>query len=252
MRQALKLIEQGDRLMGHGRFLSAFIDDWAFALTGAYPPEKPLTQEQQQIASELSGEIRKLMEENPGHDILGTLFCENGHSGHLSFYPTPSPVASIMSTICQLSGGKQIGLCDFLDLAAGTGQITLSHIKNVHESEGRAGVAKLKLHAEELDPIKVKSLVIQVINLLDILGDRTPLYVNSFWAITINSLTRETGEVQYRFSGINNSECKLNDEQIRLINLGLREGFSPEVISTKLRVPYSLVLKEQQQQRLIA
>lgn len=59
LRQAVSLIQDGDRYYGHGRFFQEFIDDWAYHQTGLYKPSRPLKDKVTTISYELSNTIRE-------------------------------------------------------------------------------------------------------------------------------------------------------------------------------------------------
>ncbi len=242
LKQAVKLVQEGDRYSGHGRFFSDFIDDWSYHQTGLYPPSKPLDGEKKRIAHQLSHVIQQAWREAPGEDFLGHLIEECGGSGHLSFFRTPPSLSLLMA---QLMGVKS-GMTDFCDVCMGSGSLTLAHIYQTFQEGGAKAVARLNIIGEDLSANKVKVAMIQIINLLDILGDEQPLYVHSLRLYEINSLSRELGAVHYELSGLNNKRCRLSDEQLMLVHQALTHRIPIETISERIRAPINLIKREQQ------
>ncbi len=241
LKRAISLIQDGERYCGHGRFFADFIDDWAYRQTGLYEPYKPLREEVQDIASELSHVVRDAWETAPGEDFLGHVIEEAGGSGHLSFFRTPPSVSLLMAKM--LGGSSRLE--DFADICMGSGSLTLAYIHQTFLDGGASAVSRLNLAGEDLSGNKVKVAMLQVLNLLDILGGDRPLYVHSMRFSEVNSLSREVGAVQYDFSGPNNPRCRLTDEQKGLIGQAVNAGISEEMISQRLRVPVNLVKREQ-------
>ncbi len=241
LKTAVNLVQQGDRYYGHGRFIHEFIDDWAFKQTGLYKPTQPLKEHVRSIAHELSMVCRDAWETAPGEDFIGHVIEECGGSGHLSFFRTPPSVSLLMAKIL---GGSNT-LTDFSDICLGTGSLTLAYIHQTFLDGGASAVARLNIHGEELSSHKVKITMLQTLNLLDILGNHQPLYVHSMNLIEINSLSREFGVVQYHFSGPNNPKCRLNQQQQSLVETAIQDGVAEEVISQTLKIPLSLVKREQ-------
>lgn len=238
--KAVSLVHDGDRYYGHGRFFHEFIDDWAYQQTGLYEPPRPLNKKAETIASELSQVIREAWGTSPGEDFMGHLIEECGGSGHLSFFRTPPSVSLLMA---KLMGGSR-KLEDFADICMGSGSLTLAYIHQTFLDGGASAVSRLNLVGEDLSGNKVKVAMLQILNLLDILGDDRPLYVHSMQLSEMNSLSREMGTVQYNFSGPNNPKCKLSSAQQALISQAVRSGVPEEIISQKLRVPLNLVRRE--------
>lgn len=243
LKRAVSLIQDGERYCGHGRFFADFIDDWAYRQTGLYEPYKPLREKVQDIANELSHVVRDAWETAPGEDFLGHVIEEAGGSGHLSFFRTPPSVSLLMAKM--LGGSSRLE--DFADICMGSGSLTLAYIHQTFLDGGASAVARLNLHGEDLSGNKVKVATLQVLNLLDILGRGQPLYVHSMDFSEVNSLSREVGVVQYRFSGPNNPKCRLDEQQRGLIKEAVKHGIPEELISQRLRVPLGLVKRERQQ-----
>lgn len=240
LKQAISLIQEGDRYCGHGRFFADFIDDWAYHQTGLYKPSMPLRNEVQTIASDLSNVVREAWEASPGEDFLGHVIEEAGGSGHLSFFRTPPSVSLLMAKM--MGGSKRLE--DFADICMGSGSLTLSYIHQTFLDGGASAVSRLNLMGEDLSGNKVKVAMLQILNLLDILGGGRPLYVHSMRLSEVNSLSREIGAVQYDFSGPNNPRCKLDEEQRFLIGQAIFFGVPEETVSQQLRVPLNLVRRE--------
>lgn len=241
LKQAVKLIQEGDRYSGHDRFFSEFIDDWAYRQTGLYDLSKPLGETQSKIAHQLSHVIRSAWETCPGEDFIGHVMEECGGSGHLSFFRTPPALSTLM---VKMIGGSS-GLEDFADICCGSGSLTLAHIHQTFLDGGAKAVARLNIVGEDLSGNKIKVAMLQIVNLLDILGGGKPLYVHSLRLSEVNSLSREEGIVQYDFTGANNPRCRLNEELKGLINKALLVSIPVEVISERLRVPVNLVRWEE-------
>ncbi len=240
LKKAVSLIQEGDRYYGHGRFFADFIDDWAYHQTGLYKPSAPLRNEVQAIASDLSNIVREAWEAAPGEDFLGHVIEEAGGSGHLSFFRTPPSVSLLMA---KMMGGSS-RLEDFADICMGSGSLTLAYINQTFLDGGASAVSRLNLMGEELSGSKVKVAMLQILNLLDILGGDRPLYVHSMRLSEVNSLSRELGAVQYDFSGPNNPRCKLSNNQITLIRQLSNNGAPSELISKKLHIPINSIQKE--------
>ncbi|MGI2000122.1 hypothetical protein [Shewanella frigidimarina] len=241
LKQAVKLIQEGDRYSGHGRFFSEFIDDWAYRQTGLYNLSKPLSETQSKIAHQLSHVIRSAWETCPGEDFIGHVIEECGGSGHLSFFRTPPALSTLMAKMMGGSSGPE----GFADICCGSGSLTLAHINQTYLDGGAKAVARLSITGEDLSGNKIKVAMLQIVNLLDILGEGKPLYVHSLRLSEVNSLSREEGIVQYDFTGTNNPRCRLNEEQKGLINKALLASIPAEVISEVLRVPVNLVRWEE-------
>ena len=246
LKQAVKLIQEGDRYIGHGRFFHDFIDDWAYRQTGLYPLAKPLPDKVQDIAIELTKVVRDAWEISLGEDFLGNVIEECGGSGHLSFFRTPPALSNLMAKML----GGSYGLSDFADVCCGTGSLTLAHIHQTFLDGGTSALAKVNIHCEDLSANKVKITMLQVLNLLDILGSGKPLYVHSLRLIEMNSLTRERGSVVYDFSGANNPRCKLNDSQKAIIQQAVAANIKLDIIAERMRVPVNLVYREAQRHLL--
>ncbi|ACJ29937.1 hypothetical protein swp_3231 [Shewanella piezotolerans WP3] len=240
LQQAVKLVQEGDRYSGHGRFFSEFIDDWAYRQTGLYDPSKPLSEAQSKIAHQLSHVIRSAWETCPGEDFIGHLIEECGGSGHLSFFRTPPALSTLMAN---MMGGSS-GLEDFADICCGSGSLTLAHINQTFLDGGAKAVARLNIMCEDLSGNKIKVAMLQIVNLLDILSDGKPLYVHSLQLSEVNSLSREFGSVQYDFTGANNPRSRLSEEQKVLVHQALLADIDIGVISERLRVPVNLVRRE--------
>ena len=241
LKQAVKLVQEGDRYSGHGRFFADFIDNWSHRQTGLYAPVKAFGEPQGKLAHQLSHVTRNAWETSPGEDFLGHVIEECGGSGHLSFFRTPPAISSLMA---KLMGGSS-GLEDYADICMGTGSLTLAYIKQTFDKSGAAGVAKLNLSGEDLSANKVKVAMLQIVNLLDILGGKNPLYVHSLNLIQVNSLSRELGDVVYNFSGVNNPRCQLTEQQITQVQQALSASIPIEVISERLKIPCNLVRRLQ-------
>ena len=226
LKKAVSLIQDGERYCGHGRFFADFIDDWAYRQTGIHEPYKPLREEIQDIASELSHVVRDAWETAPGEDFLGHVIEEAGGSGHLSFFRTPPSVSLLMTKM--LGGSSRLE--DFADICMGSGSLTLAYIHQTYLDGGASAVSRLNLTGEDLSGSKVKVAMIQALNLLDILGGDRPLYVHSMRFSEVNSLSREVGAVQYDFSGPNNPRCQLTDEQKGLIGQAVNAGVCEEMV----------------------
>lgn len=239
--KAVSLVHDGDRYYGHGRFFHEFIDDWAFQQTGLYEPPRPLNKKAETIASELSQVIREAWGTSPGEDFMGHLIEECGGSGHLSFFRTPPSVSLLMA---KLMGGSR-KLEDFADICMGSGSLTLAYIHQTFLDGGASAVSRLNIHGEELSGSKVKVAMLQILNLLDILGGGTPLYVHSMKLSEINSLSREQGTILYQFSGPNNPDCRLSKKQRQQIEHAIQLGVPETEISLRFHVPVSLVMREQ-------
>lgn len=240
LKKAVSLIQDGDRYYGHGRFFADFIDDWAYRQTGLYEPSAPLREEVQLIASDLSHIVREAWKAAPGEDFLGHVIEESGGSGHLSFFRTPPSVSLLMA---KMMGGSS-RLEDFADICMGSGSLTLAYIHQTFLDGGASAVSRLNLMGEDLSGNKVKVAMLQILNLLDILGDDRPLYVHSMQLSEMNSLSREMGTVQYNFSGPNNPKCKLSSAQQALISQAIHSGVPEDSISLQLRVPLNLVRRQ--------
>lgn len=240
LKKAVSLIQEGDRYYGHGRFFADFIDDWAYHQTGLYKPSAPLRSEVQAIASDLSSVVREAWEAAPGEDFLGHVIEEAGGSGHLSFFRTPPSVSLLMA---KMMGGSS-RLEDFADICMGSGSLTLAYIHQTFLDGGASAVSRLNLMGEDLSGNKVKVAMLQILNLLDILGCDRPLYVHSMRLSEMNSLSREIGAVRYDFSGPNNPKCKLSEEQQALISHAICSGVPEYTISQQLYVPLNLVRRE--------
>jgi hypothetical protein len=237
LKQAIKLIREGDNCSGHGHFFSDFIDDWAFHQTGLYVPINPFNSTQLKVAHKLSHVVRNAWRTYPGEDFLGNVIEECGGSGHLSFFRTPPAVSSLMA---QVMGVKK-GLTNFSDICMGSGSLTLAYIYQTFLKGGSKAVARLNISGEDLSATKVKVSMIQIINLLDILGDDQPLYVHSLKLTTVNSLSRESFGITYHLSGINNKNCQLDQEQKELLNKALVSNVPIHIISQRLRIPINIV-----------
>ncbi len=242
LRQAVSLIQDGDRYYGHGRFFQEFIDDWAYHQTGLYAPSRPLKTQATEIAVELSQTVREAWEASPGEDFIGHVIEECGGSGHLSFFRTPPSVSLLMA---KMMGGSN-KLEDFSDICMGTGSLTLAYIHQTFLDGGAKAVARLNIHGEDLSGNKVKVAMLQILNLLDILGEGQPLYVHSMTLTEVNSLSREYGVTNYHFSGPNNPACSLTESQRPLIEQAIQCSIPDDVISLRLRVPLSVVKRERQ------
>lgn len=241
LKRAVNLIHEGDRYYGHGRFFHEFIDDWSYHQTGLYKPHRPLKETVKTISSELSIVMREAWESAPGEDFIGHVIEECGGSGHLSFFRTPPSVSLLMA---KMLGGSS-GLEDFSDICMGTGSLTLAYIHQTFLDGGASAVSRLNIHGEDLSGNKIKVALLQILNLLDILGEAQPLYVHSLKLSEVNSLTRELGTAQYHFSGPNNPKCRLDEQQRALIEQAVKCGIPEAIISQRLRVPISLVKREQ-------
>jgi hypothetical protein len=143
-----------------------------------------------------------------------------------------------------LTGTKKI--TDFSDVCMGSGSLTLAYIYQTYIGGGASAVSRLNIHGEDLSGNKIKVAMLQILNLLDILGGGQPLYVHSMNLRELNSLSREIGSVQYHFSGPNNPNCRLDNQQRALIEQAVKCGVPEDIISQRLRVPISLVKREQQ------
>jgi len=241
LKQAVKLVQEGDRYSGHGRFFEGFINDWSYCQTGLYRPSSALGKPQDKLAHQLSNIIRSAWEASPGEDFIGHLIEECGGSGHLSFFRTPPSVSSLIS---QLMGGSS-GLEDYADICMGTGSLTLAHIYQTFLAGGLKAVARLNITGEDLSANKVKVAMLQIVNLLDILGGKRPLYVHSLKLMQVNSLSRELGDVVYDFSGVNNPQCQLTEQQTVLARQALSASIPIETISQRLKIPCNLVRRLQ-------
>lgn len=244
LKQAVKLVQEGDRHIGHGRFFPDFIDDWSYRQTGVYAPSATLSDPLSKLAYKLSHITRSAWEASPGDDFLGSVIEECGGSGHLSFFRTPPAISSLMA---KLMGGSSC-LEDYADICMGTGSLTLAYIKQAFKRGGAKAVAKLNISGEDLSANKVKVAMLQIVNLLDILGGDSPLYVHSLKLIQVNSLSRELGDVIYDFSGVNNPKCQLEQKQVKLVELALTASIPVDVISERLRIPSNLVRRVKVQQ----
>ena len=240
LKQAVNLIYEGDRYYGHGRFFHEFIDDWAYHQTGLYKPSRPLKDEVITISYELSKTMREAWEAVPGEDFIGHVIEECGGSGHLSFFRTPPSVSLLMAKL--LGGSKKLE--DFADICMGSGSLTLAYIHQTFIDGGAKAVARLNIHGEDLSGNKVKVAMLQILNLLDILGDGQPLYVHSMNLCEINSLSREYGTVQYDFSGPNNPRCRLDERQRKLVQHSIQRGVPEDILSQNMKLPLSLVKRE--------
>lgn len=241
LKQAVKLVQDGDRYSGHGRLLSDFIDEWAYRQTGLYPPSRAFSEEENEVASQLSRVIHSAWEAQPGEDFIGHVIEECGGSGHLSFFRTPPALSILMSRMM----GVRSGLEDFSDICCGTGSLTLARIYQTFLDGGARSVARLNITGEDLSASKVKVTMLQVLNLLEIIGNGQPLYVHSLNLSEVNSLTRERGRVQYIASGINNAHCRLSKEQRQLVREALSHRIPFSIISERLRIPINLIRKAQ-------
>jgi len=240
LKQAVKLVQEGDRHTGHGRFFADFIDDWSYRQTGVYAPSTTLCDPLKKLAHQLSHITRSAWEESPGDDFLGSVIEECGGSGHLSFFRTPPAISSLMTQFMR----QKTGLTDFCDVCMGSGSLTLAHIHQTFLKGGAKAVARLNITGQDLSVNKVKVSMLQIVNLLDILGDGKPLYVHSLKLHVINSLSREYYGITYDFSGVNNKNCQLDEKQKRLLHEAIMSNASIKSISEQLRIPINLIKKE--------
>lgn len=141
-----------------------------------------------------------------------------------------------------LGGNKKLE--DFADICMGSGSLTLAYIHQTFIDGGAKAVARLNIHGEDLSGHKVKVAMLQILNLLDILGDGQPLYVHSMNLCEMNSLSRECGLVQYDFSGPNNPRCRLDEQQTSLVQHSIKRGIPENMLSQTMKVPLSLIKRE--------
>ncbi|KPM98331.1 hypothetical protein [Vibrio alginolyticus] len=214
MKRAVELCKAGDIHYGHGSFLSHAIDDWAFNISGLYEPQKPLKEEVKPIYDELIQVIDAGWQSRPGWDFIGELIEELGGSGHLSYFQTPESVSKILSTINEPININEKLILDQYEPCSGCGAITLMSITEAYHRDGYIGVARLRLHLEELDYTKTKASVIQIINLLKLLNEGgIPLVVRELTIIQIDVINRKSVGLAYEFKGDPRALIKLEQNK---------------------------------------
>lgn len=190
VRQALRLIEQARYRLGVHRFISLFIDHWAFQQSGLYPPTEAIPADLESVAKELSHALSMAMMSDPTSDILGYVLSESGfYKQGTSFYPTPPEVAKLMSAMT--SDGPRVG--QFYEPCCGTGINTIHWLEHLAETRGFEAIEQAELCLEDVDPLMIKGCMLQLLHYFASRGV-TPLRMS---IVGINTLSRKESGIAY-------------------------------------------------------
>lgn len=191
-RQALSLIETTRYRMGVSRFISLFIDHWAYQQTGLYPPSEAFPDDLGATASKLSHLLSSAMKADPTSDILGYILSESGfYKQGTQFYPTPPEVARLMAQI-NLADAP-LSETDFYEPCCGTGINTIHWLERLLEARGPSAIGAVSLHLEDVDRLMVKGCMLQLFHYFDSRGV-TPASMN---IEALNTITRKPMGIAY-------------------------------------------------------
>lgn len=191
-RQALSLIETVRYRMGIPRFITIFIDHWAYQQTGLYPPSDALHDDLAATAHKLSHLLSFAMKADPTSDILGYVLSESGfYKQGTQFYPTPPEVAKLIAQINMVEAPSLDA--KFYEPCCGTGINTIHWLERVLETRGATGIESAHLHLEDLDRLMVKGCMLQLLHYFDS-RSVTPASLN---IVALNTITRRPMGVAY-------------------------------------------------------
>lgn len=191
-RQALSLIETTRYRMGVSKFISLFIDHWAYQQTGLYPPSEAFPDDLLSTASKLSHLLSSAMKADPTSDILGYILSESGfYKQGTQFYPTPPEVARLMAHITL--DNTQRSETEFYEPCCGTGINTIHWLERLMETRGVSAIASANLHLEDIDRLMVKGCMLQLVHYFDSRGV-TPASMN---IEALNTISRKPMGVAY-------------------------------------------------------
>lgn len=188
IKQAQKLIEQARFKYGTASFFSDFIDHWAYAQSGLYPPAKPMDEEFLPVCRELSHVLSAAFKVAPTDDVFAPILCELGASKRGgNYFPTPPHVAELMAA---LVGNPDSSNSDsYYEPCCGTGVLALKWIDKKFQNEGHAGLEKAKVRLEDMDSLMVKCSFLQIINYLsNIEGKLKELQIERMDSLTMKSM----------------------------------------------------------------
>ncbi|MFC6674058.1 restriction endonuclease subunit M [Marinobacterium aestuariivivens] len=191
-KQALDLIETSRYRLGVSRFITQFIDHWAFQQTGLYPPSEEMPNELGQTACEISHLLSAAMNADPTSDILGYVLSESGfYKQGTQFYPTPPEVARLMA-LMTFDEPQQDGL-HFYEPCCGTGINTIVWLERLLESRGPEGIAEAKLYLEDIDRLMVKGCMLQLMHYFES-RQVSPALMS---IVALNTISRQPSGVAY-------------------------------------------------------
>ena len=165
IKKALKLIEQARFKYGTASFFSDFIDHWAYAQSGLYPPAKPMDKEFEPVCQKLSKVLSEAFKVAPTDDVFAPILCELGASKRGgNYFPTPPHVAELMAA---LVGNPNPASGDsYYEPCCGTGVLALKWLDSKFQNEGHEGLEKAKVNLEDMDSLMVKCSFLQIIHYL--------------------------------------------------------------------------------------
>lgn len=194
--ESIELIDSVSGEIEAVKFLTAFIDSWAFFQTEISPPREPLPSDLNDRAAELHQLLSVAMRLAPASDVLGFVLNHFGYSRKpLNEYPdSPGVAASVMKmTSCDLTNDRQV----FHKRSCGTGASTTAWINRFIEQNGEEAFQRMELVLEDVDELMVKACYLQLINYFEYIGT-SPSELN-LWAI--DSATGKGSGIYYRETG---------------------------------------------------
>ena len=186
-KKAMSIIEQSRFRYGTASFFSDFIDHWAYAQTGLYPPAKEMPEDIIPMCTELSHVLSEALKIAPTEDVFAPILCELGASKRGgNYFPTPPHVAKLMSALIGVADNTPSN--DYYEPCCGTGVLALQWLGEKYSEQGLAGLESVTVHLEDMDPLMVKCAFIQIIHFLSNINGK----VKSLRIERVDSLSRKS------------------------------------------------------------
>lgn len=208
-KQALSLLETTRYRMGVSRFISLFIDHWAYQQTGLYAPSEEFPDELASTASKLSHLLAGAMKVDPTSDILGYILSESGfYKQGTQFYPTPPEVARLLAVMTMAETQRQE--TDFYEPCCGTGINTIAWLERTLELKGPEALASVKLHLEDIDRLMVKGCMLQLFHYFD----SRQVSPASLSIVALDTISRKPMGVAYYAEAASKRQPESNREKL--------------------------------------
>lgn len=204
--QALSLTEQARYRLGTARFVTLFIEHWAYLHSGLYPASDVIPEDLTPVAVEMSHLLSKAMFLEPAGDAIGYLLSNTDfHKKGTNYFPTPPELSKLLSALVNVDNNTGYS---FYEPCCGTAVNAIHWMERLVEEQGTAALSRVEIYLEDIDRLMVRASLLQLAHYFS----HHKIIPKLVQITAINTLSRDTKGMYYCF-GTDLSQCTSVDSK---------------------------------------